>query len=92
MIDKLKSVPRATMEAGTSSSVGTDKKIKDLERALKVEERMRRDATASAIAREEELLEENAKLQSEIEELQKQLQMCRPPLSLARDPDSDDEG
>lgn len=33
--------------------MSVDKKIKELERAVKIEERMRRDATASAIAREE---------------------------------------
>lgn len=50
-----------------------ERRIKELEQALKLEERMRRDATASTIAREEALQRKNEELYKENEQLRKQI-------------------
>ncbi|KAI5055344.1 hypothetical protein GOP47_0030489 [Adiantum capillus-veneris] len=92
ILERIKANPKVVrMSARAETSDSASKRVMELEKALKIEERMRRDATALAIAREEELQKENEalKLQNEqmkklIADLQQQL-TCRPPLSPLRD-------
>ena len=103
LVERIRTTPRSSLPGVASSSSQTEehlhKRIKELERALKVEERLRKDAAVSALSRETELEEENEELKTENQKLKEMVQKltkelndrCQPPPSPIRHQEHDDE-
>ncbi|KAI5059818.1 hypothetical protein GOP47_0026137 [Adiantum capillus-veneris] len=70
IVERLKANSKiAKLTEGASTSAAAEERILSLESALRMEERMRRNATNTALLREEKLMKENETLKAEMEKM-----------------------